>query len=371
MRWCSVYWFGTSFWNTVSPKIFSAVADTLLWILIQKASKTVLHYLDDFIWVAGSLAEAKYQKEILLSTWHALGVPLEPSKLQGAATCLSSLGIEVNTVAFQLCLPVDKLVCLTVELNAAISRKCMKKHNLQSLTGLLQHATKVIWPGRSFLWRLHALKSVGNFPHHQIHLNIAARADIIWWHIFMDNWNGLSLLWSAVICSPECIVVSDASGSWYYGAYYLPHWFHMKSPPQAQHFWIAVKELFPLVIAAAINGKYWSGQLIQLSMDNEAMVHILPAVYSCECHLMHLILALVFLAFHFNFWFTDSHIAGDSNILDDAVSGNNVDHFLSQVPQALQFPFRIPPPLIDLLICNITWTSTVWMQLFKNVLQLL
>lgn len=79
------------------------------------------------------------------------GVPLEPSEFQGATTCLSSLGIEVNTVAFQLCLPADTLVCLKVELNAAISRKCMKKHNLQSLTELLQHATKVLRTGRSFL----------------------------------------------------------------------------------------------------------------------------------------------------------------------------------------------------------------------------
>lgn len=83
------------------------------------------------------------------------------------------------------------------------------------------------------------------------------------------------------------------------------------------------------MIAAAINVKYWSGQLIQLSMDNEAMVQILPAIYSRESHLMHLIRALVFVASHFNFWFTDSHIAGDSNILDDALSRNNVDHFLS------------------------------------------
>ena len=352
-----------------APKIFSAVADALQWILIQKGVRTVLHYLDDFIIVARSWSEANYQREILVSTCHALGVPLEPSKLEGPATCLSFLGIEFDTMAFQLRLPTDKLVRLKAELNTAISRKCMKKHNLQSLTGLLQHATKVIRPGRPFLRRLHALQSVGSFPHHQIRLNIAARADIIWWHTFVDTWNGLSLLWSAGICSPDTIVVSDASGSWGCGAYYLPHWFHMKWPPQAQHFSITVKELFPVVIAAAIFGRYWSGQLIQFSVDNEAVVHVPQATYSHESHLMHLIRILVFLASHFNFWFTASHIAGDSNILADALSRNNADLFLSQVPRALQHSSRIPPPLIDLLICNITWTSTVWTKLFKDILQ--
>ena len=86
----------------------------------------------------------------------------------------------------------------------------MKKHNLQSLLGLLQHATKVIQPRRTFVQGLHALQSVGSFSHHQIHLNGAFRADICWWHTFVDSWNGLSLLCSAGICFSDGIVVSDA-----------------------------------------------------------------------------------------------------------------------------------------------------------------
>ena len=99
------------------------------------------------------MAEANYQKEILLSICHALGAPLEPCKLEGPTTCLSFLGIEFDTVAFQCCLPTDRPVRLKAELNTAISRKCIKKHNLQSLKGLLllQHATKVIRPERPFL----------------------------------------------------------------------------------------------------------------------------------------------------------------------------------------------------------------------------
>ena len=354
-----------------APKIFSAVADALQWILVHKGVKNILHYLDDFILVAGSLAEANAQKEILISTCSALGVPLEPTKLEGPSTCLTFLGIEFDTVALQLRLPMDKLLRMKAELNSAITRKCMKKRDLQSLTGLLQHATKVIQPGRPFLQRLYALQSVGSFPHHQIRLNIAARADIIWWHTFVDSWNGLSLLWSVGLSSPNIMVVSDASGSWGCGAYYSSFWFSMKWPAQAQEFSIAIKELFPVVIAAAIYGKYWSGQLVQFSVDNAAVVHVLQASYGHESHLMHLIRVLVFLASHFNFWFTASHIAGKSNILADALSRNNVELFLSQVPQAHRYSSRIPPPLIDLLVCNITWTSTVWTKLFRDTLQLL
>ena len=46
----------------------TAVADALQWILVHKGIKTILHYLDDFILVASSLAEANAHKEILLAT---------------------------------------------------------------------------------------------------------------------------------------------------------------------------------------------------------------------------------------------------------------------------------------------------------------
>ena len=86
---------------------------------------------------------------------------------------------------------------------------------------------------------------------------------------------------------------------------------------------------------------------------------------------MHLIRVLVFLASHFNFWFTTSDIAGDSNTLTDVLSRNNINLCLFQVCQAHQLSSRIPPPLIDLLVCNITWTSTIWIKLFRDTLQLL
>ena len=53
--------------------------------------------MDDFILVASSRAEANAQKEILLATCSDLGVPLEPTKLEGPSTCLKFLGIEFDT----------------------------------------------------------------------------------------------------------------------------------------------------------------------------------------------------------------------------------------------------------------------------------
>ena len=47
-----------------------------------------------------------------------------------------------------------------------------------------------------------------------------------------------------------------------------------------QIFPIAVKELFPVVIAAAIYGNQWSGKLVQFKVDNIAVVQVIQATYS-------------------------------------------------------------------------------------------
>ena len=42
-------------------------------------------------------------KQILLHTFSKLGAPLELSKLEGPATCLSFLGIEVDSETLHVC----------------------------------------------------------------------------------------------------------------------------------------------------------------------------------------------------------------------------------------------------------------------------
>ena len=158
--------------------------------------------------------EASTNKQILLDTFNHLGVTLELSKLEGPATCLTFLGIEVDTRTPQIRLPSDKLLHLKEELPAAVSNRCLSKPALQSLTGLLQHTTKVVWPERPFLHCLYALQNVGSLSTHHIRLNQAARADITWWSLLMERWNGLSIAWVLKQCLPYSVVYSDASGSW-------------------------------------------------------------------------------------------------------------------------------------------------------------
>ena len=88
------------------------------------------------------------------------------------------MGIKFHTVPLQIYLPSQKLFNLKSELSQVVSRKCNTKRNLQSLVGLLQHATKVICHGRAFFYTGIMLQ-IGQSPFYHIRLNAAARGDII------------------------------------------------------------------------------------------------------------------------------------------------------------------------------------------------
>ena len=155
---------------------------------------------------------------------------------------------------------------------------------------LLQFATKVIRPGRPFLRRLYAMQQIGSSPSHHICLNAPARADMLWWHFFVDRWNGISILWDLQRqASASLSVYTDASGSWGCGAYGAPHWLSLKWNARLQPLPIATKELIPVILAAALWDKHWSGKIVLFKVDNSAVVEAINATFCKDLHLMHLI----------------------------------------------------------------------------------
>ena len=74
---------------------------------------------------------------ILLATFKELGVPVAAEKLEGPATRLVFLGIEIDTEEMVVRLPLDKLLELKVLVGKWLSRKSCGHQELQSLAGKL------------------------------------------------------------------------------------------------------------------------------------------------------------------------------------------------------------------------------------------
>ena len=162
-----------------APKIFNAVADALQWIARHRGAGEMDHYLDDFIIIGPPQDEGCAKSlEVLLETCRLLGVPVAVNKCEGPSTCLEFLGIEVDTIAMELRLPLSKLSRLQALIRKWCPRKVCQKKELQRLAGHLCHACRVVRPGRRFLRGVFALLSGGRRGHHYIRLNKHFRADL-------------------------------------------------------------------------------------------------------------------------------------------------------------------------------------------------
>ena len=178
-----------------APLIFTAVADTLQWVMKERGVSFVEHYIDDFITLgAPKSGECARNVQIMLQTCEGAGVPVEESKSEGPALSLTFLGIDVDSVAMELRLPADKLLQLQTLLKQWRGKKACTKRELLSITGSLSHACKVVRPGRSFLRRLIDLAKLATRPHHHLRLSRESRSDLEWWFQFVAKWNGVSLL---------------------------------------------------------------------------------------------------------------------------------------------------------------------------------
>ena len=129
------------------PLIFTAIVDALLWIVQQRGVKMLLHYLDDFITLGLPLTQEYYHNmEAFFKTCDELGVIVASNKCEGPTSCLTFLGIEVDTGCMEMCLLEDKLVRVKHKVAGWLGKKVGRRRELDSLVGLLQHAAKVVKP---------------------------------------------------------------------------------------------------------------------------------------------------------------------------------------------------------------------------------
>ena len=82
-----------------APKIFNAVADMLNWRLQEVGFPLIRHYLDDYIIITPpNIIRCRELITILHREGSRLGVPIAVHKCDGPTTCITFLGIKIDTV---------------------------------------------------------------------------------------------------------------------------------------------------------------------------------------------------------------------------------------------------------------------------------
>ena len=279
-----------------APKLFNVLAELLEWIAEQNGVTFSIHYLDDFLTMGPrDTPICGHNLKVFTQLCHQLGVPLALEKVEGPATCLTFLGISIDSRSMLTSLPNEKLERIRNEISVWISRKTATKKQILSLVGLLQHATKVVRPSKTFVARMYStaakLKKLTFFTR----LTKEFKSDLCWSHTFLHSWNGLSLLdHVSATKPPDYCIQTDASGAWGCGGIFKQHWFQLSWSTEWSATGIMAKELVPIVISCAIWGPLLAGHRVLCQCDNQSLVISINKGYSRDPLVMHLLRYLWF-----------------------------------------------------------------------------
>ena len=93
-----------------------------------------IHYLDDFLTIGPASSNVcQHNLDILMQTCNELGIPLAEDKLEGPSTCITFLGIVIDTSKSEIRLPEEKLQRTRQEVASWIGKNKATKREILSL----------------------------------------------------------------------------------------------------------------------------------------------------------------------------------------------------------------------------------------------
>ena len=318
----------------LSCQLFEEIATALHWIMLNKFNAPgLVHILDDFLFVGPperNVCSDALDNFLCLCT--NIGVPIKHTKTVKPCTCLTFLGIELDSEMMEARLPQDKLSKIKELLHKYLKCSKITLREIQSLVGVLNFACSVIVPGRCFLRRLISLTKGLRRPHHRVRLSASAKEDMRMWLTFIEQYNGKSLFLSDRWESSVSLKFFTDASNLGYGAIFQDRWFWGAWPESFQGYHITVKEFFPIVKALEVWGPFIANRCIEFYTDNAAVADIINSQTSKDKTLMKLLRRLVLYTLKHNILFRSIHISGKSNFLPDMLSRLQIPQFRKAAP---------------------------------------
>ena len=361
-------WEGKWYYERVLPfglrsscRIWEWYAAALHHLFEKIGVDVVIHYIDDFLFVVRSRDDAAQFLSGTLALTQRLGIPMAPDKTEGPTTCLTFLGIELDTIKMEARLPMTKLHDIELLTSVWLEKSSASVKELQSIAGVLRFAACVVRPGRFFCRSLFALIAAltkeGGGREKKYAISAAVRRDIAWWRSAVVGWNGISILyeqeWTDSI-TIEFFTDACLSG---FGALFGNEWFegrwrpeHLAAAQRGEKESMPFLELYAVVTAAATWGAdgRWKGKKITFRSDCMPAVHSLAKGSSPQPHLMFLLRHLALSAMAGQYDFRCVHIAGVENVVADVLSRDgDCPQFRALCPNAAATPTKfcvIPLP---------------------------
>ena len=346
IKWKGLFYVDTRlpFGSRSSPFIFNQLADLLCWLIITACRiACVVHYLDDYFIVAPSFKRCSDNVSCILNLFSYLGVPVAEDKLEGPATCITFLGITVDSLSRSIRLPQDKVIALKSLLSSFITKRRCQKRELLSLIGKLSFAAKVIKPGRLFLRHLINLSTTVSNLNHYLSLNRDTREDLKWWLQALETFNGVSYFQEPFVSSDDLSLFTDAAASLGVGGVYGSSWFSHSWPDHLKHIEdINYLELYGIIIAFELWGHHFRNRQIKVFTDSEVICNLWRSHAVRDTNILRLMRFLYFKALSYNCNILLVHIPGHHNVIADRLSRLQVSRMLREFPGMDRHPTLVP-----------------------------
>ena len=306
-------------------------------IKMHLGNPSVIHYLDDFLF-AGPPGSDECEHTLIgaESLCDHLGVETKRAKRTPPTTCITFLGVELDTVAQTAQVSPAKLAPLMEELSTFRDRRKCTKRELLSLIGKLAFAAKVIPAGRIFLRRLIDASTTVPLLHH--HLRVSAGIRTSGQRLVARVYHRLER--DGVFSRPRVAAFSTVPTA------------HRRQPTWLRLLLAGPLALWPVGQEAATSGHpverafccaagvatawgaQWSRKRILIHCDNHAVVDVWRSGTTKHKALMRLIRSLFFTAAKHNFTVLLKHIPGVDNSIADSLSCSQLHRFRLLAPGA-------------------------------------
>ena len=352
------------FGASISCAIFQEILDVLKFLVEHRTltRKQLSNYLDDFLFLARTIAKCNYLISAFLTLCEEVGVPISDDKTEWGTTLIVFLGILLNGCKLTLAVPEEKRIRAINLLKYFIGKNKATVRELQKLCGYLNFLNKAIYPGRVFVRRMYSKYSkwvnltpialnevrVHSFKpkhYHHVRLDKEFKADCQVWLQFLEYPD-----LRAVVCRPmidigeghsaqEINFCSDASASKKlgFGCYLNKNWLYSKWSPafiETHKPSIEYLELYALT-AEILTWQDFSelnNTRITVFCDNTAVVTMINNITSSCKNCMYLLRILVLNGLIHNRRLFAKYIKTKENEIADSLSRIQLTRFRRIAP---------------------------------------
>ena len=278
----------------------------------------VLNYVDDFV---GADMKSRIYQSHLVFLWllRDIGTQRSEKKSVPPVQIVEFIGTLFNAIYFTMGITPVRKIEIMQELSKWKFKWVTTRRELESLVGKLQFISNCVRPGCLFVSRLleelKEMKRGGSYI-----LNNQARKDIQWWYEFKTQYEGTSIKWlleveqvdSEFAVDASLIAAGGVSGNDFFRITFPDH---LKNKCKITHY-----ELWAVLIAVKLWSHKFTGKLIKVHSDNEAVATIINSGRSKDLYLQAQLRELMWWAAKGQFRLKSVHLSGQLNRLPDILS---------------------------------------------------